>query len=81
MSNSDTLQRPAFKPASAEQSDAILDVTESLVKSGCNHLITVSTPTPGVEQYQDGVYVTGYRRAGLDRCAFVADAGEVTWLR
>jgi hypothetical protein len=29
----------------------------------------------------DGLYVTGYKTAALDRCAFVDNAGGIAWIR
>lgn len=65
-----------------EQADAVLDVVQRFICTGHTDRIDVDAPA-----YFDGltlagsVYVTGYKRAALDRCALVSIAGEIEWIR
>lgn len=63
-----------------ETLDAVLEVRASLVKTGCDHRIFIEAPGEW-DSRQDGLYVTGHRYAGLDRCAHVSTNGEITWIR
>lgn len=60
--------------------DGVNEVRAALVRAGCDHRIHVAPPAEW-DELQDGLYVTGYRLAGLDKCAFVDAAGDVQWLR
>ena len=64
----------------AQQINSIATITESLVKTGHDHQITVDEPREW-DELQGGVYITGYKTAALDRCAFVTEAGEIKWHR
>ena len=62
----------------ARQTDAVLDVTESMMETG--HHVTVSRPREWDED-KNGVYVCGYKTSALDRTAFVHDCGnKIDWI-
>lgn len=60
--------------------DAVLDVRASLIGTG-HSSVHVASPAEW-DVLQGGLYVTGYKPAALDRCAFVtALEGKIEWLR
>lgn len=71
-----------YAAQSAAQADAVLSVIASLTKTGHDDSIDVDPPSfPEPHELDGRVYVTGYKRAALDRCALVHPHGRIEWVR
>jgi hypothetical protein len=58
--------------------DGVTLVRESLEQRA--YAVDIAAPSQ-YDSLADGLYVTGYKPAALDRCAFVDNAGGIAWIR